>query len=93
MLVTVLSLYAVKGMKEMEFVVNVSIFKSMGMADFYIPVCLTSAICSDCHEPALCVAPEMCECPVGWTGDECSEGTVTHYVMHACIVNTFCRYK
>ena len=33
-----------------------------------------AAICEDCDSNHLCVAPDMCVCPTGLTGDNCSDG-------------------
>ena len=38
-------------------------------------VVLLAAICSDCTNREVCVAPEECVCSAGWRGAYCTEGT------------------
>ena len=34
-----------------------------------------AAICSNCTDREVCVAPEECVCSAGWTGENCTEGS------------------
>ena len=37
-------------------------------------VVFLAAICSDCTDREVCVAPEECVCIAGWRGENCMEG-------------------
>lgn len=41
---------------------------------FFVKMYDISAVCEGCTSPGMCVSPGVCECPVGWTGSQCSEG-------------------